>query len=104
MNLLIIKDNLNVPISFSSSNNNNINKLYFFSLPLQRNPCQNGGMCYPMWDDFTCTCPHNTAGQRCEKVKWYELAPCPAKAECRTLNQGYECESFFPKSARRSVR
>nr|XP_046207765.1 protein crumbs homolog 1-like isoform X2 [Oncorhynchus gorbuscha] len=58
-----------------------------------RNPCQNGGMCYSMWDDFTCTCPHNTAGRRCEKVKWCELAPCPAKAECRTLNQGYDCFS-----------
>ncbi|XP_041704506.1 protein crumbs homolog 1-like [Coregonus clupeaformis] len=58
-----------------------------------RNPCQNGGMCYPMWDEFACTCPPNTAGRRCEEVKWCELAPCPAQAECRTLNQGYECFS-----------
>ncbi|KAM9478353.1 protein crumbs homolog 1 [Salvelinus alpinus] len=58
-----------------------------------RNPCQNGGMCYSMWDDFTCTCPPNTAGRRCEEVKWCELSPCPARAECHILSQGYECFS-----------
>ncbi|XP_055363925.1 protein crumbs homolog 1 isoform X3 [Betta splendens] len=55
------------------------------------NPCLNGGLCYSMWDDFTCTCPPSTAGRRCEEVRWCELAPCPADAECRTLSQGYEC-------------
>uniref|UniRef100_A0A3P9AGK5 Crumbs cell polarity complex component 1 n=1 Tax=Esox lucius TaxID=8010 RepID=A0A3P9AGK5_ESOLU len=55
------------------------------------NPCQNGGMCYSVWDDFTCTCPPNTAGRRCEEVKWCELSPCPTEAECHTLIQGYEC-------------
>ncbi|XP_071763031.2 protein crumbs homolog 1 [Centroberyx gerrardi] len=57
------------------------------------NPCLNGGMCYTMWDDFTCTCPPNTAGRRCEEVRWCELSPCPSDAECRMLNQGYECYS-----------
>ncbi|XP_045905347.1 protein crumbs homolog 1 isoform X1 [Micropterus dolomieu] len=58
-----------------------------------RNPCLNGGMCYSMWDDFTCTCPLRTAGRRCEEVKWCELSPCPTDSECRMLNQGYECYS-----------
>ncbi|XP_047444137.1 protein crumbs homolog 1 isoform X3 [Mugil cephalus] len=57
------------------------------------NPCLNGGMCFSKWDDFTCTCPPSTSGRRCEDVKWCELAPCPADAECRMLNQGYECFS-----------
>ncbi|XP_042339898.1 protein crumbs homolog 1 [Plectropomus leopardus] len=57
------------------------------------NPCLNGGMCYSMWDDFTCTCPPSTAGRRCEEVRWCELSPCPADSECRMLNQGYECYS-----------
>uniref|UniRef100_UPI0037E941F5 protein crumbs homolog 1 n=1 Tax=Semicossyphus pulcher TaxID=241346 RepID=UPI0037E941F5 len=58
-----------------------------------RNPCLNGGLCYSMWDDFTCTCPLRTAGRRCEEVRWCELSPCPMDAECRMLNQGYECYS-----------
>ncbi|KAM7388055.1 hypothetical protein PAMP_024256 [Pampus punctatissimus] len=58
-----------------------------------RNPCLNGGMCYSMWDDFSCTCPASTAGRRCEEVRWCELSPCPTDAECRMLNQGYECYS-----------
>ncbi|KAL1022840.1 hypothetical protein UPYG_G00033150 [Umbra pygmaea] len=72
-----------------------------------RNPCQNGGMCYSMWDDFTCTCPPNTAGRRCEEVKWCDLSPCPEQAECRTLSQGYECFSnatFFDNSSMLTYR
>ncbi|XP_067330754.1 protein crumbs homolog 1-like [Channa argus] len=57
------------------------------------NPCLNGGMCYAMWDDFICTCPPNTAGQRCEEVKWCELSPCPATAVCQPHSQGFECFS-----------
>uniref|UniRef100_A0A3Q3A4Q5 Crumbs cell polarity complex component 1 n=1 Tax=Kryptolebias marmoratus TaxID=37003 RepID=A0A3Q3A4Q5_KRYMA len=57
-----------------------------------RNPCLNGGICFSKWDDFTCTCPVSTLGRRCEEVKWCELNPCPADAECRMLQQGYECK------------
>uniref|UniRef100_A0A3Q3GYS2 Crumbs cell polarity complex component 1 n=1 Tax=Labrus bergylta TaxID=56723 RepID=A0A3Q3GYS2_9LABR len=60
---------------------------------LKRNPCLNGGLCYSTWDDFACTCPLRTAGRRCEEVRWCELSPCPMDAECRMLNQGYECYS-----------
>ncbi|XP_076600147.1 protein crumbs homolog 1-like [Chaetodon auriga] len=57
------------------------------------NPCLNGGVCYSMWDDFICNCPPNTAGQRCEEVKWCELSPCPASAVCQPCSQGFECLS-----------
>ncbi|XP_072543131.1 protein crumbs homolog 1-like [Salminus brasiliensis] len=58
-----------------------------------KNPCLNGGVCYSMWDDFTCSCPPNTAGRRCEEVKWCDLSPCPATAACLTHRQGFECVS-----------
>ncbi|XP_072517038.1 protein crumbs homolog 1 [Salminus brasiliensis] len=58
-----------------------------------KNPCQNGGMCFSVWDDFMCTCPPSTSGRHCEKVQWCELSPCPAQAQCRTVGQGYECIS-----------
>ncbi|XP_007233291.3 protein crumbs homolog 1 [Astyanax mexicanus] len=58
-----------------------------------KNPCENGGMCFSMWDDFTCACPPSTSGLRCEVVKWCELSPCPAQAQCRTVGQGYDCIS-----------
>ncbi|XP_074506753.1 protein crumbs homolog 1-like [Sebastes fasciatus] len=57
------------------------------------NPCLNGGVCYSMWDDFICNCPPNTAGQRCEEVKWCELSPCPAATVCQPRSQGFECLS-----------
>ncbi|XP_017557924.1 protein crumbs homolog 1 [Pygocentrus nattereri] len=58
-----------------------------------KNPCQNGGMCFLLWDDFTCACPPSTFGRHCEEVHWCELSPCPPQAECRPVIQGYECIS-----------
>ncbi|XP_072294218.1 protein crumbs homolog 1 isoform X2 [Eucyclogobius newberryi] len=58
-----------------------------------RKPCLNGGMCFSIWDDFSCSCPPSTLGRHCEEVQWCELAPCPPEAECRVLSQGYECFS-----------
>ncbi|KAK2860859.1 hypothetical protein Q7C36_005025 [Tachysurus vachellii] len=55
------------------------------------NPCLNGGVCYSMWDDFTCRCPPNTAGRRCEELKWCELSPCPVSARCLAHAQGFDC-------------
>uniref|UniRef100_A0A673AIV2 Crumbs cell polarity complex component 1 n=1 Tax=Sphaeramia orbicularis TaxID=375764 RepID=A0A673AIV2_9TELE len=57
------------------------------------NPCLNDGVCYSMWDDFICNCPPNTAGQRCEEVKWCALSPCPTSAVCQPRSQGFECLS-----------
>lgn len=57
------------------------------------NPCLNGGVCYSMWDDFICNCPPNTAGHRCEKVKWCEMSPCPASAICQLCSEGFDCLS-----------
>ncbi|XP_053739020.1 protein crumbs homolog 1-like [Synchiropus splendidus] len=57
------------------------------------NPCLNGGVCYSMWDDFICSCPPNTAGRRCEEVKWCELLPCPTSTVCQPRPSGFECLS-----------
>ncbi|XP_039211142.1 protein crumbs homolog 1 isoform X2 [Crotalus tigris] len=56
-------------------------------------PCQNGGVCYSIWDDFTCTCPPNMAGKACEEVKWCDFSPCPPEAQCLLVYQGFECIS-----------
>uniref|UniRef100_A0AAY4A7I7 Uncharacterized protein n=1 Tax=Denticeps clupeoides TaxID=299321 RepID=A0AAY4A7I7_9TELE len=57
------------------------------------NPCLNGGVCYSIWDDFTCKCPLNVTGRRCEQVKWCELLPCPPNAVCQSQAQGFQCVS-----------
>ncbi|KAL7984841.1 hypothetical protein Chor_003411 [Crotalus horridus] len=57
-------------------------------------PCQNGGVCYSIWDDFTCTCPPNLAGKACEEVKWCDFSPCPPEAQCLLVYQGFECKYF----------
>ncbi|XP_068196063.1 protein crumbs homolog 1-like [Antennarius striatus] len=67
------------------------------------NPCLNGGACYPVWDDFICSCPPSTAGLRCEEVKWCELSPCPAAAACQPRPQGFECLSNVTFRADSSV-
>ncbi|XP_077758465.1 protein crumbs homolog 1 isoform X1 [Canis aureus] len=55
------------------------------------NPCHNGGVCYSLWDDFSCSCPANTAGKACEQVQWCELSPCPPGAQCQAVPRGFEC-------------
>uniref|UniRef100_A0AAY4CHI5 Uncharacterized protein n=1 Tax=Denticeps clupeoides TaxID=299321 RepID=A0AAY4CHI5_9TELE len=71
-----------------------------------KNPCQNGGACYSEWDGFSCSCPPNTSGLRCEEVRWCQLSPCPAQAACQTLATGYECISnaTFEEGAALSYR
>uniref|UniRef100_A0A8D0FP68 Crumbs cell polarity complex component 1 n=1 Tax=Strix occidentalis caurina TaxID=311401 RepID=A0A8D0FP68_STROC len=67
------------------------------------NPCHNSGVCYSIWDDFTCTCPPNTAGKACEEVKWCELGPCPHEAQCQLVHQGFECLANAVFSGRSSA-
>ncbi|XP_050817319.1 protein crumbs homolog 1 isoform X5 [Gopherus flavomarginatus] len=67
------------------------------------NPCHNDGICYSIWDDFTCTCPPNTAGKACDEVKWCELNPCPHEAQCQLVHQGFECVANAVFSGRSSA-
>jgi len=60
-------------------------------LSTQPNPCHHGGICYPLWDDFSCSCPVNTAGKACQELRWCELGPCPPGAQCLRLPRGFEC-------------
>ncbi|XP_030350666.1 protein crumbs homolog 1 isoform X4 [Strigops habroptila] len=67
------------------------------------NPCHSGGVCYSIWDDFTCTCPPNTVGKACEEVKWCELGSCPHEAQCQLVHQGFECLANAVFSGRSSA-
>nr|XP_023650447.1 protein crumbs homolog 1 [Paramormyrops kingsleyae] len=58
-----------------------------------KKPCHNGGMCHPLWDDFSCTCPPNATGRSCERVRWCQLAPCPPTAVCQPSGEGFDCIS-----------
>ncbi|KAM4722871.1 protein crumbs homolog 1 [Rhinophrynus dorsalis] len=53
--------------------------------------CQNGGVCYPLWDDFACTCPPSTTGKMCEELKWCQITQCPPGSVCQPVPSGYEC-------------
>uniref|UniRef100_A0A2K5JCB4 Protein crumbs homolog 1 n=1 Tax=Colobus angolensis palliatus TaxID=336983 RepID=A0A2K5JCB4_COLAP len=55
------------------------------------NPCRNGGVCHSLWDDFSCSCPAHTSGKACEEVQWCGFSPCPHKAQCQPVLQGFEC-------------
>uniref|UniRef100_A0A2K5F2X5 Protein crumbs homolog 1 n=1 Tax=Aotus nancymaae TaxID=37293 RepID=A0A2K5F2X5_AOTNA len=55
------------------------------------NPCHNGGVCHSLWDDFSCSCPANTSGKACEEAQWCGLSPCPPRAQCQLVPQGFEC-------------
>ncbi|XP_043936181.1 protein crumbs homolog 1 [Protopterus annectens] len=70
------------------------------------NPCQNGGSCSSLWDDFVCTCPQSTAGKTCKEVRWCELNPCPSVAQCQAVYNGFECaaNARFTKDSMLSYR
>ncbi|XP_053491020.1 protein crumbs homolog 1 [Ictalurus furcatus] len=57
------------------------------------NPCQNGGTCISLRDNFSCICPPSTSGRCCEELQWCELSPCPYPSQCITVGLGYECIS-----------
>uniref|UniRef100_A0A8C6T4S2 Crumbs cell polarity complex component 1 n=1 Tax=Neogobius melanostomus TaxID=47308 RepID=A0A8C6T4S2_9GOBI len=62
-----------------------------------RNPCLNGGMCFSVWDDFSCSCPPAPRGvtvRRCAGVSW---PPVPPEPICSSF-PGYANATFLNDS------
>ncbi|TRY60562.1 hypothetical protein DNTS_026975 [Danionella cerebrum] len=53
-------------------------------------PCQNGGECQVLWNDFLCTCEFGFSGKRCETRLWCVHQPCEPGTTCVDLLDGYE--------------
>ncbi|KAG8515117.1 Protein crumbs-1 [Galemys pyrenaicus] len=70
--------------------------LYLSFFSAWSNPCHSGGACYSLWDDISCACPADTAGKACEDVQWCELSPCPPRAQCWLVPQGFESVKYYP--------
>uniref|UniRef100_H0X4K5 Protein crumbs homolog 1 n=1 Tax=Otolemur garnettii TaxID=30611 RepID=H0X4K5_OTOGA len=91
-------NNQNLEFFPDSTNNESINSILFNVTQgcpgdniCKSNPCHNGGVCYSLWDDFSCSCPANTAGRACEEVQWCGLSLCPPGAQCTLVPQGFDC-------------
>ncbi|XP_059379365.1 protein crumbs homolog 2b [Carassius carassius] len=54
-------------------------------------PCQNGGKCQVIWNDFVCSCPLNFSGKTCDTRVWCVSDPCDSGTRCVDLPDGYEC-------------
>uniref|UniRef100_A0A8C2CQB5 Crumbs cell polarity complex component 2a n=1 Tax=Cyprinus carpio TaxID=7962 RepID=A0A8C2CQB5_CYPCA len=54
-------------------------------------PCLNGGECTVTWNDFTCFCPWDFTGKRCETRVWCVSDPCVNGGRCVDLLDGFEC-------------
>ncbi|EDO49614.1 predicted protein, partial [Nematostella vectensis] len=55
-------------------------------------PCQNGGRCESLKDDFRCACPGGFTGRRCETEQDECLSdPCYQGSTCIDKVNGYEC-------------
>ncbi|XP_056628217.1 protein crumbs homolog 2b [Triplophysa dalaica] len=64
-------------------------------------PCQNGGNCFDVWNDFECHCPLNFSGKTCDTPVWCVSNPCVPGSRCLDLPDGYEClaNSTFQSNA-----
>ncbi len=63
-----------------------------WTLSLQMKPCQNGGKCRVIWNDFVCSCPLNFSRKTCDTRVWCVSDPCDSGTRCVDLPDGYECE------------
>ncbi|KAM9734946.1 protein crumbs homolog 2-like [Menidia menidia] len=55
------------------------------------NPCQNGGECSVLFNDFSCSCEQKYTGKTCETPVWCVSDPCVSGGHCVDLPDGYEC-------------
>ncbi|XP_072227644.1 protein crumbs homolog 2a [Leuresthes tenuis] len=54
-------------------------------------PCQNGGECFIIFNDFACSCLAKYTGKTCETHVWCVSDPCVNGGHCVDLPDGYEC-------------
>ncbi|KAL7295872.1 hypothetical protein TKK_0010917 [Trichogramma kaykai] len=55
-------------------------------------PCFNNGKCVlKTLYDFTCDCGNGYAGEFCEKIDYCASSPCLYGAQCRSLDNEYQC-------------
>ncbi|KAF5299346.1 hypothetical protein FQA39_LY02519 [Lamprigera yunnana] len=56
----------------------------------KNNPCKHG-TCVNTWNDYRCICERGFKGKDCTEVEFCELERCPEDAQCKNLEDGYEC-------------
>ena len=60
------------------------------------NPCQNGATCISSESDFTCQCPEQFGGERCQidlSVSDCSQEMCEAPAKCRADGESWTCDN-----------
>ncbi|BFZ08589.1 hypothetical protein BsWGS_11628 [Bradybaena similaris] len=58
-----------------------------------RSPCQNGGSCLHVLDQFVCKCPAGAVGKFCEVVEdMCQLSPCKNNGTCLDMSGRHQCQ------------
>ncbi|KAK6192343.1 hypothetical protein SNE40_003825 [Patella caerulea] len=55
------------------------------------NPCLNGGVCSPSTSGYTCACPSNYIGNKCETYNFCSSTPCNNGGVCYNEVSNYRC-------------
>ncbi|XP_051524826.1 protein crumbs homolog 2b [Myxocyprinus asiaticus] len=78
-------------LSYLPRNSSNLLKHCVSDQMCKMRPCQNGGKCQVIWNDFVCSCPLNYTGKACDTRVWCVSDPCVQGSRCVDLPDGYEC-------------